>query len=218
MVALSTCATRIVALAVMPGRSAPSLLFTITTLVYVTTFETVVGFWRTCCTVAWKVRLGYASTLKSTPSPARTRPMSGSPTARSSSILPRSWAMVNRVGVCKLAATVCPIDTLRAITVPSTGEVMMVCARLALATATLACWMPIAATLASCSAAWLAAVAPATPVWSPAACCVALAEAACATEASAWACACCTAACAPATAVCAATRLDWSASSWFCAM
>ena len=89
--------------------------------------------------------------------------MSGSPTARSSSILVRSCAIVYSVGVLKLAATVWPIDTPRAITVPSTGDVMIVCARFCSACFTWACLMPIAATPASCVAACAAAVAPCTP-------------------------------------------------------
>ena len=73
---------------------------------YVTTFDTVVGSLRTCSTVALNTRFGYASTLKLTGSPGWTCPMSGSPTARSSSILVRSCAIENSVGVCRLAATV----------------------------------------------------------------------------------------------------------------
>ena len=40
--------------------------------------------------------------------------------------LVRSTAMMNKVGACMLAATVCPTSTLRWVTMPSTGEVMMV--------------------------------------------------------------------------------------------
>ena len=48
----------------------------------------------------------------------------------------RSAAMTNSVGAEKLAATVCPTSTLRAMTTPSIGEVMTVFSRLTCGTAT----------------------------------------------------------------------------------
>ena len=54
--------------------------------------------------------------------PSRRPPMSDSLTLAFSCILVRSWAITNRVGVWKLAATVWPTSTLREITTPSTGE------------------------------------------------------------------------------------------------
>jgi len=45
----------------------------------------------------------------------------------------RSWAMLNRVGVWKLAATVWPTSTFREMTMPSTGERIRVYCRLVLA-------------------------------------------------------------------------------------
>ncbi len=44
-------------------------------------------------------------------------------------MLRRSWAIVNRVGAWRLAATVCPTSTLRPTTVPSTGARMKVRSR-----------------------------------------------------------------------------------------
>jgi len=42
----------------------------------------------------------------------------------------RSAAITKRVGDCRLAATVCPTSTLRWMTMPSIGAVMIVCATL----------------------------------------------------------------------------------------
>ena len=50
----------------------------------------------------------------------------------------RSCAIVKIVGACSDAATVCPTSTLRATTIPSTGDRMIVYARLVFATATAA--------------------------------------------------------------------------------
>ncbi len=112
--------------------------------------------------------------------------------------------MVYSVGVCSDAATVCPSETWREITVPSTGEVMIVCARFACAVFTCACWMPIAATPASCCAAWLCAVALARRLARTGADSCAFACAICACEAWACACACVTAVRAASSALCAA--------------
>ena len=58
--------------------------------------------------------------------PSLMPPMSLSLILVSTCIWVRSVAMRNKVGVWKLAATVCPRVTLRDTTVPSTGEVMLV--------------------------------------------------------------------------------------------
>ena len=52
--------------------------------------------------------------------------MSDSLTLALTCILVKSSATRKRVGVWKVAATVCPTSTLRATTTPSTGEVMSV--------------------------------------------------------------------------------------------
>ena len=64
-------------------------------------------------------------------------------------ILVKSAASTNSVGACMLAATVWPVSTAREMTMPSIGDVMMVCARftlawlrLAFACATDACGRP----------------------------------------------------------------------------
>ena len=57
--------------------------------------------------------------------PAFTWPMSASSMETSSFIFERSWAMVKRFGVLKLAATVWPTSASRATTTPSTGAVMV---------------------------------------------------------------------------------------------
>ena len=62
--------------------------------------------------------------------PVWARLISDSSTLVSICILVRSWAMVNRVGVWKEAATVWPTSTLREITTPSTGERMVAFFRL----------------------------------------------------------------------------------------
>ena len=51
--------------------------------------------------------------------------MSASSMAACTFILERSWAMVNTLGVAKLAATVWPTSTSRATTTPSTGALMV---------------------------------------------------------------------------------------------
>ncbi len=90
------------------------------------TFCTLIGDCRTWTTVPWKVWSGKASTVKPAPVPRRTPAMSDSLTLVSTCILVRSVAIRNRVGVCRLAATVWPAVTLRVTTVPSTGETMLV--------------------------------------------------------------------------------------------
>jgi len=99
---------------------------------------------RPCRKTFW----GYASTVKGHLIPNLHRPMSGSPTARSTSIFERSCAIVNNTGVLKLEATVSPSATLRTMTVPLTGEVIVACARSYSAVFTWAAWMPIAAACA----------------------------------------------------------------------
>ena len=90
-----------------------------------TTLLTVIGELRTCATVPWKVRVGYASTVKSTLWPSTTPPMSASATFESICILVRSFAIWKIVGVLKLDATVWPSSTARKITTPSTGETIL---------------------------------------------------------------------------------------------
>src|ERR1700693_2088434 len=68
------------------------------------------------------MRLGNASAVNIALFPSWMPPMSLSLTLVSTCILVRSVAIRNNVGVWRLAATVCPIVTLRDTTVPSTGE------------------------------------------------------------------------------------------------
>ena len=67
----------------------------------------------------------------------------------------RSFAITNRVGAWREAATVCPTSTLRATTTPSMGARMMLWPR-----STWACWRAAAACATSASLAWRAATAP----------------------------------------------------------
>ena len=69
--------------------------------------------------------LGNASTVKLTRWPSRTSPMSASSTSAITRICVRSCAMLNRVGVLKLEATVCPSSTSLLSTTPSMGLVMV---------------------------------------------------------------------------------------------
>ncbi len=85
-----------------------------------------IGASRTWETVPQKVRSGYASTVNDAFWPTLAFPTSVSLTLVSTCIFVRSCAIRNRVGVWKLAATVCPIVMLRETTVPSTGEMMFV--------------------------------------------------------------------------------------------
>ena len=77
-------------------------------------------------TVPWNERSEKASTLKRTGCPTRMLPMSASAKLESICILERSWAMRNKVGVWKLAATVWPTSTCRSTTTPATGDRMTV--------------------------------------------------------------------------------------------
>jgi hypothetical protein len=52
--------------------------------------------------------------------------MSASSTLTSTCIFVRSSAIVNSVGACRLAATVCPTSTARETTTPLTGARMVV--------------------------------------------------------------------------------------------
>ncbi len=95
-----------------------------------TTFCRVVALSRTCRTVPLKVRPWYASTVKVTTMPARILPTSASATLVSTCMRVRSSATVKSVGVWSEAATVCPTSTLREITVPLMGEMIVVYLRL----------------------------------------------------------------------------------------
>ena len=92
---------------------------------YVTTLLSVVACCRTCVTTPWKVSLGKASTEKLTRCPSFTSPMSASSTSAMTRMSVRSLAMVKRVGVLKLEATVCPSSTSFFSTTPSMGLVMV---------------------------------------------------------------------------------------------
>jgi hypothetical protein len=58
------------------------------------------------------------------------RPMSDSAMLAFTCIFARSCAITKSVGACMLAATVCPTSTLREITIPSMGALMIVWPRL----------------------------------------------------------------------------------------
>ena len=58
--------------------------------------------------------------------PGSSRPTSASDTAAWTCILPRSSAIVNSVGACSDAATVCPTSTLREMTMPLIGDTIVV--------------------------------------------------------------------------------------------
>ncbi len=113
----------------MPGSRRWSGFLALTTTSYVTTFCTTRGAFRICTTSPLNVRPGKESTVKVTLWPSVTRPTSASSTLVSTCMLRRSWAMVNRVGACRLAATVWPRSTLRPTTTPSTGARMKVRSR-----------------------------------------------------------------------------------------
>ena len=81
-------------------------------------------FRRTCVTVPSNVVSGHASKRQIAFWPSAMRPMSASSTLASICIRVRSRAMEKSVGVWRLAATVCPTSTFRAMTTPSTGETM----------------------------------------------------------------------------------------------
>ena len=57
--------------------------------------------------------------------PGASRPTSASLTLVSTCIFPRSSAMVKSVGACSEAATVCPTSTLREMTTPLMGEMIV---------------------------------------------------------------------------------------------
>ena len=81
-----------------------------------------VGLSRTCVTAPRKNWPGKASTRKRAASPSLMPPMSASAMLVSICICARSLAIWKSVGVLKLAATVWPISTLRATTMPEMGE------------------------------------------------------------------------------------------------
>ena len=72
---------------------------------------------------------GYASTVNLASSPACTFPTSASSTLARICIFVRSFAIRNRVGAWKAAATVWPTSTLRNTTMPSIGLAILVNAR-----------------------------------------------------------------------------------------
>ena len=76
-------------------------------------------------TVPSNVVSGHASNRQIAFCPSAMRPMFVSLTLASICIRVRSRAMEKSVGVCRLAATVCPTSTFRAMTTPSTGETML---------------------------------------------------------------------------------------------
>src|SRR5258708_7221343 len=87
------------------------------------------GWSLTADTVPWNVSPGYDSTLNTTGSPGRTPPMSASSISTSTCMRVRSAAIVNKTGAWNADATVCPTSTLRATTIPSIGDVIVVCSR-----------------------------------------------------------------------------------------
>ena len=100
-----------------------------TTTSYVTTFWTTWGALRIWTISPVKSWPGNESTVNEARRPTFTRLTSASSTLVSTCILVRSCAMVNSVGACRLAATVCPTSTVRETTTPSTGARMIVCSR-----------------------------------------------------------------------------------------
>src|SRR5205823_1996605 len=74
-------------------------------------------------------RPGYESTPKKTRCPVRTAPISASLTNAFARMSERSRAMVKSVGACRLAASVWPSSTLRRITTPSIGDLMVLRSR-----------------------------------------------------------------------------------------
>ena len=91
-----------------------------------TTFCTVCGALRSWRIVPRKTLVGYASTVNCAAMPALSLPMSASLTLVSTCILVRSSAIRNSVGAASDAATVCPTSTLREMTVPVVGEMIVV--------------------------------------------------------------------------------------------
>jgi hypothetical protein len=114
-----------VAVAVMPGRSAPSGLATAMTASYDTTLAVVRAWLRTCRTTPPKLRSGNASKRSSTVWPSRTWPTSASATLACSSMRARSPAITNSSGACSDAATVLPGSTERDTTTPAIGAVIV---------------------------------------------------------------------------------------------
>jgi hypothetical protein len=113
----------------------------------VTTFCTVCAALRTSRIVPLKRVPGYASTENVASMPLFSLPTSASATNVSTWIERRSCAMVNSVGDCSDAATVCPTSMLRESTMPSIGDLMMVNERLTSAS------LALAAALESCACA-----------------------------------------------------------------
>src|SRR3954469_7069142 len=107
--------------AVIPWRSLRSGFGASTTAAYVTTFWIEFGAWRTSRMRPLKVSPGKASTVKVAVIPSFTLPTSASSTFARTCMRERSLAITNSVGDCKLAATVCPMSTLREMTMPSMG-------------------------------------------------------------------------------------------------
>ncbi len=112
--------------AVMPGFSRRSSFGTLIIVAYVVTLLTTTGLRRICATCPRKSTPGYASTRKVTSCPGRTRPTSDSSILALTCIFVRSAAMMNSCGAVMLDCTVCPTSTLRCVTMPLMGEVMMV--------------------------------------------------------------------------------------------
>jgi hypothetical protein len=82
------------------------------------------GSWRTRLTVAKNCLSGRLSTVKRARWPTCTASMSDSPMETCTCIWERSWAMLKRLGVLKLAATVWPTSASFEMTTPSTGALM----------------------------------------------------------------------------------------------
>ena len=150
-------------LAVMPGSKRLPVLVKPTTATYVTTLATVSAAFRTWRTSPSKVWPGNASTVKLAFCPLRIRPTSLSSMLASTCMSDKFCAITNSSGDCKLEATVWPFSIARLITMPSTGEVILVrdksmraCAKAASRCCTLACALLICACVTpSCACAAL---------------------------------------------------------------
>ena len=80
---------------------------------------------RSCSSFPSKTSFGYASTVNETRCPSCTLPISASSTSAMICIFVKSAAIVNKVGVSKPAATVCPSSTALLITTPLIGRVIV---------------------------------------------------------------------------------------------
>ena len=115
--------------AVIPGSKRPPLFAKPITAVYVTTFATVCAALRTWRTSPSKVWPAKASTVNVAFCPVRILPTSLSSMLASTCMSCRFWAITNSSGDDKLAATVCPFSMERLMTIPFTGEVILVRAK-----------------------------------------------------------------------------------------